>query len=183
MAIERWNIDTVHSGLRFVARHMVISKVHGTFTRWTGFIMADEQRPTEARVEVRVETASIDTREPQRDAHLRSGDFFDAERFPEMTFRSTRIEKLDDTRYRVTGDLTIRDVTRPVTLEAEFTGRGKDPWGGERVAFSARAAIDRTAFGLKWNQVLESGGWVVGDRIEIEVEIEAVRVPAAVPAA
>ncbi len=183
MAVERWNIDTTHSGIQFVARHMVISKVRGSFTRWSGFIMADERRPEEARVEVRVETASVDTREPKRDAHLRSADFFDVERFPEMTFRGTKVEKLDDARLRVAGDLTIRDVTRPVTLEAEFTGRGKDPWGGDRVGFSARASLDRTEFGLRWNQTLETGGLLVGDRIEIEVEIEAVKAQAAVAAA
>jgi len=183
MAVERWNIDTTHSGIQFVARHMVISRVRGSFTRWSGFIMADERRPDEARVEVRVETASVDTREPKRDAHLRSADFFDAERFPEMVFHSTKVERLDDTRLRLTGDLTIRDVTRPVALEAELTGRGKDPWGGERVGFSARASLDRTGFGLLWNQTLETGGVLVGDRIEIEVEIEAVKAQAAVAAA
>ncbi len=175
MAAAQWNIDPAHSGAYFVVRHMVVSKVRGSFTRWGGVITADEASPAQSKVEVRIEAASIDTRDAQRDSHLRSADFFDAERHPEITFRSTRVEPLQGQHFRVTGDLTIRDVTRPVTLEVELLGRGKDPWGGERVGFSAKTSINRGDFGLKWNQPLETGGMLVGEKVEIEIEVEALK--------
>ena len=125
-----------------------------------------------------IDAASLDTGVADRDAHLRSADFFDVERFPELRFHSKRIEKLDDGRYRVVGDLTIRDVTREVHLDVEHGGQAKDPWGNERVGFVARASIDRTDFGLQWNQVLEAGGVVVADRVDIELDVEAVKAAA-----
>jgi polyisoprenoid-binding protein YceI len=175
MAVEQWNIDTAHSGVYFVVRHMVVSKVRGSFTRWSGVITSADAAPGSARVEARIEVASIDTREPQRDAHLKSADFFDVERYPEIAFRSTRVEPVDEHNLRLTGDLTIRDVTRSVTLAVEFLGRGKDPWGNERMGFSATTAVNRGDFGLKWNQMLESGGVLVGEKVEIEIEVEALK--------
>ena len=170
-----WDIDTVHSSVGFTVRHLVISKVRGRFTRWSGSLALDEVNPGASSIEVRIETASIDTDEPKRDAHLRSADFFDVERNPEMTFRSTAVEKAGAERYRMTGDLTLAGVTRPVVLDVEALGQAKDPWGGERAGFSARTTIDRREFGLTWNQALETGGAVVGEKVEITIEIEAVK--------
>jgi len=170
-----WDIDLAHSNLGFTVRHLVISKVRGRFARWAGTLTLDEAHPERSQVEARIEAASIDTHEPQRDAHLRSADFLDTDRYPEITFRSTRIEKAGENRYQVTGDLTIAGVTRPVRLEVEALGRTKDPWGGERAGFSARTTIDRRDFGLVWNQALETGGVVVGEKVEIDIEVEAVK--------
>jgi polyisoprenoid-binding protein YceI len=181
MTTNNWNLDTVHSGIDFTVRHMVVSKVRGRFAKFSGSVALDEGDLTRSVVEATIDTSSIDTGTAQRDDHLRSADFFDVERFPEIRFRSTRIEKLGADRYRLTGELTIRDVTRPITLEAEYGGRGKDPWGNERVGFTAKGTLDRKDFGLKWNQVLETGGVLVSDRVEIELEVQAVR--AAVSAA
>jgi len=179
MTTRAWQIDAAHSGIHFSIRHMMFSKVRGRFVRYSGTIDLDEADFTRSAVSASIDAASIDTGTAQRDAHLRSPDFFDAEKFPELKFRSTRIEKLDDARYRVVGDLTIRDVTREVILDTEYGGGGKDPWGNERVGFVARTALDRKDFGLGWNQVLEAGGVLVGDRVEIELEIEAVKATAA----
>ena len=178
-----WDIDLVHSNLGFSVRHLVISKVHGRFARWSGTLALDDQRPEQSRVDIRIESASIDTHEPQRDAHLRSADFLDSDAHPEISFRSTRIESAGDHRYQVAGDLTIAGVTRPIRLDVETLGRTRDPWGGERAGFSARTSLDRRDFGLVWNQALESGGVLVGEKVEIEVEIEAVRRPQAAAAA
>jgi len=178
MSTNDWNIDPAHSGVHFSIRHLV-SKVRGRFAKLSGTIHADEGDLTRSVVEATIDVASVDTGTAQRDAHLRSPDFFDAERFPEIRFRSTRIEKVSDDRYRVIGQLTIRDVTREVPLDVEHGGRAKDPWGNERLGFIAKAAIDRKDFGLQWNQVLETGGVMVGDRVDIELELQAVRSAAA----
>jgi polyisoprenoid-binding protein YceI len=178
MTTNSWNIDAAHSGIHFSIRHMV-SKVRGRFTKLTGTIDVDDDDLTRSSVEVTIDASSIDTGTPQRDAHLRSPDFFDVEKFPELRFRSTGIERLDDVRYRVVGELTIRDVTRAVVLDVEYGGRGKDPWGNERIGLVARTALDRKDFGLKWNQVLEVGGFLVGDRVDVELEVQAVRAAAA----
>jgi polyisoprenoid-binding protein YceI len=170
----RWNIDTAHSGIQFTVRHMVISKVRGAFGRWQGAIDFDEQDPPASRVSVRIDAASIDTREPKRDEHLRSPDFFDVAAYPEITFDSTAVEALGGGRYRVRGDLTIHGTTRPVELDAEYEGTGADPWGGRRIAFQARTAVSRREFGLTWNQVLETGGVLVGDEIQIALDVQAV---------
>src|SRR5262249_25649968 len=136
-----------------------------------------------SKVSVRIEAASISTRDEKRDAHLRSPDFFDVERHPAITFESTKVERLEGSDYRVSGDLTIHDVTRPVVLETEYLGIGKDPWGGERIAFSARTKINRKDYGLNWNQVLEAGGVLVGETIEIALDVEALKAKAAEVAA
>ncbi|HYG70101.1 MAG TPA: YceI family protein [Anaeromyxobacteraceae bacterium] len=177
-----WNIDVGHSAIHFWVRHMVISKVHGRFGKWAGALRLDTEDLTRSSVEVTIDAASIDTQVADRDAHLRSPDFLDVAKFPELTFRSKRIEKAGDA-YRVTGDLTLHGVTRQVTLDAEFAGTGKDPWGNERAGFSAKTSLDRKDYGLVWNAALEAGGVLVGDKVEITVELEAVKQAAAAPEA
>ncbi len=174
-AVSTWTIDPVHSIAEFAVRHMMVSTVKGRFRSMEGAITLDEERPERSSVTASIDVASIDTAEPDRDAHLRSDDFFNAERFPKMTFRSTRVELLGEDRARVFGDLTIRDVTKEVALDVEFEGRTKDPWGNERIGFSATTELNRKEFGLRWNQVLETGGVVVGDRVKVSLHIEAVR--------
>jgi polyisoprenoid-binding protein YceI len=179
MAQSKWNIDLSHSGVNFSIRHMVISKVRGRFTKFTGVLNLEDEDITRSVVEATIDASSIDTGVEQRDAHLRSGDFFDVEKYPELRFRSTRIEKLEDDRFRVVGELTIRDVTREVALDVEGGGRAKDPWGNERTGFVAKTTLDRKDFGLKWNQALEAGGVLVGDRVDIELDVQAVKAAAA----
>jgi polyisoprenoid-binding protein YceI len=174
MTTQRWNIDAAHSGIQFTVRHMVISKVRGAFERYQGTIDFDEADPAASRVSVRIDTSSIDTHEPKRDEHLRSPDFFDVASFPEIAFESRRIDKLGGDRYRVVGDLTIRGNTAEVELDAEYLGTGTDPWGNRRVGFQARGELSRKEFGLTWNQVLETGGVLVGDKIEIALDVQAV---------
>ena len=172
--MANWSFDPAHSSIGFSVRHLMISKVRGHFNKWEGTFDYDEADPTKSKLSVRIDAASIDTREEKRDAHLRSPDFFDAAKYPALTFESTRIER-DGDDYVVTGNLTIRDVTRAVQLKVESLGRTKDPWGGERAGFSASTSINRKDFGLHWNVALETGGVVVGEKIEIGIEIEAVR--------
>ncbi len=174
-AVSTWTIDPAHSIAEFAVRHMMVSTVKGRFRSMEGVITLDEERPERSSVVASIDVASIDTAEPDRDAHLRSDDFFNAERFPKMTFRSTRVERVDGERWKVYGDLTIRDVTKEVVLDTEFEGRAKDPWGNERVGFSATTELNRKEFGLRWNQVLETGGVVVGDRVKVSLHIAAVR--------
>ena len=179
MTSNHWNIDAAHSGINFSIRHMVFSKVRGRFGKYSGTIDLDEGDLTRSSVEVTIDAASIDTGTPARDEHLRSADFFDAEQFPVLRYRSKRIEQLSEDRFRVVGDLTIRDVTREVALDVEYGGRGADPWGNQRAGFVASTSIDRKDFGLRWNQVLEAGGVLVGDRVDIELEVQAVKAAAA----
>jgi len=173
MAAEKWEIDTVHSGVGFTVRHMVIAKVHGQFTKWTGALELDTTNLPASKVEVKIEAASIDTRDAQRDGHLRSADFLDAEKHPYIEFRSTRIEESGAKKYKVHGDLTIRGVKREVVLDTVFGGQGKDPWGAQRVGFEATTKVDRKDFGLQWNTALEAGGVLVGDTVDISLEVEA----------
>lgn len=175
MTTQSWTIDTAHSAVQFSIRHMVISKVRGAFTQWEGRFDFDPENPEATRVSATIETASIDTHEPKRDAHLRSADFFDAEQHPQITFLSTHVEKTGDDRYRMVGDLTIHGTTREVDLEVTYLGSGKDPWGGERVGFTGRTTIRRKDFGLNWNQVLEAGSVLVGEDVEIALDVQAVR--------
>ncbi|HVU04115.1 MAG TPA: YceI family protein [Polyangiaceae bacterium] len=173
MARTKYAIDSSHSSVEFVARHMVVAKVRGRFKSFEGVIDLDEGDFTKSQVSVKVDAASIDTAEEKRDGHLRSADFFDVERFPALTFESKRVEKKGDG-YAVVGDLTMHGVTREVTLNTSFEGKGKDPWGNQRVAFSATASVNREDFGLNWNQVLEAGGVLVGQKIDIVLEVQAV---------
>ena len=175
MTTNNWNLDTVHSGINFTVRHMVVSKVRGRFAKFGGSVTLDEDDLTRSIVEATIDASSIDTGTAQRDDHLKSADFFDVEHFPQIGFRSTGIEKLGTDRYRLTGELTIRDVSREIALDVEYGGRGKDPWGNERVGFTAKGTLDRKDFGLKWNQALETGGVLVSDRVEIELELQAVK--------
>ena len=179
MNTNAWHIDAAHSGINFWVRHMLVSKVRGRFAKYTGTVHLDEGDLTRSVVEATIDASSIDTGTPQRDTHLRSADFFDVEKYPELRFRSRRVERLAESRYRVVGDLTIRDVTREVSLDVEYGGRAKDPWGNERAGFIATTSLDRKEFGLTWNQVLEAGGVLVGDRVDVELEIQAVKAAAA----
>jgi polyisoprenoid-binding protein YceI len=172
-----WQFDTSHSLVQFAVRHMMLSKVRGQFETFNGTIDLDENNPTEATVEVQIETASINTRDPKRDGHLRSPDFFDSEKFPYMTFKSTKVERADENHARLSGDLTIRDVTQPVTLAVEYTGTAKSPWGTVSLGFTGETRINRKDWGLTWNQGLETGGVLVGDEIDIIIELELVNVP------
>lgn len=182
MESKLWNIDTTHSGIHFSVRHMVFARVRGRFTGWSGAIQLDPSHPARSSVEVEIQAGSIDTGVADRDNHLRSPDFLDVEQFPTLRFKSKSVEEAGD-RYRITGDLTIRGVTREVVLDVEYAGQAKDPWGNKRAAFTASASFDRKDFGLRWNQVLEAGGVLVGERIEVELEIQAVQAAVASQAA
>lgn len=175
MAAERWEIDSGHSGVHFSVRHMVLAKVRGKFTRWSGAVLAEDGDEARAALDVVIDASSIDTGVADRDTHLKSPDFLDVARYPEITFKAERPERLGPERLRVSGVLTIRGVARPVVLDVEYAGRTKDPWGHERAGFTAKTSIDRKDFGLTWNQLLETGGVVVGDRVDIEIEVEAVK--------
>ena len=173
-----WTIDAGHSIAEFSAKHMMISTVKGRIADLRGTLTIDPASPERSSVEVELDAASIDTRSEQRDGHLRSPDFLDVEQFPLITFRSRRVEGATATPgagFRVVGDLTIRGVTREVELDATFEGQGKDPWGGERVSFSATTKIDRRDFGLTWNAALETGGVLVSNDVRIALEVQAVR--------
>jgi polyisoprenoid-binding protein YceI len=161
----------------------MISKVTGHFKVWGGTLLIDEQQPANSEIDVEIDASSIDTKEPQRDDHLRSPDFLDVQNFPKITFRSTRVEKVDAEHFRVTGNFTIRDVTREVILDVEHFGKARDPWGGERAGFSATTSIDRQDYGLKFNIPLDGGGIAVGDKVNITIDIEAVRDTGAAQAA
>jgi polyisoprenoid-binding protein YceI len=170
-----WSIDPTHSSVEFAVRHLMISTVKGRFNAVEGTIVLDEANPAASTAEITVQAASIDTREPQRDAHLRSADFFDVEKYPTLTFRSTGVNDVTADGFTLAGDLTIHGVTRPVTLEVVNEGRGKDPWGGERAGFAATTRIKRSDFGLTWNQLLETGGIAVGDEVKISLDVELVK--------
>ena len=175
MTLEKWEIDSSHSGIHFSVRHMVVAKVRGQFARWTGSIQAEHGNLAHASVNVVIDAASIETGVADRDKHLKSADFLDVAEHPELTFKGSQVERLSDESLRLTGELSIRGVTRAVVLDVEYAGKTKDPWGNERAGFTAKTTIDRKDFGLTWNQALEAGGVVVGDRIGIEVEVEAVK--------
>jgi polyisoprenoid-binding protein YceI len=179
-----WNIDTSHSEIGFSVRHMMISKVRGQFKIFEGNLYIDADHPAYSSVTGSIDVASIDTREEQRDAHLRSGDFFDVDSFPKITFQSTRIEHQSSNRYKVYGNLTIKDITREIVFDVTDEGKGQDPWGNQRWGVSATAKINRKDFGLTWNVALETGGWLVGDEITISAEMQLVSQPEleAVPA-
>ncbi len=169
-----WQIDAAHTQVEFEVKHMMFAKVRGRFTAFEGHIDFDAEDVAGSEVEVSIDAASIDTGQGQRDEHLRSADFFDVEKFPKLTFKSTAVRKDADGSLRVIGDLTIRDVTREVELHVTETGRGTDPWGNDRVGFAAKTAIDRRDFGLTWNQALEAGGVLVGHEVKISLEVQAV---------
>lgn len=173
--MSTWNIDPSHSGINFSVRHMVVSKVRGRFTKYSGALQIDDSDLSRSTAEVSIEAASIDTGVTDRDNHLRSPDFFDVEKYPTLTYRVKSLEKVGAENYRGRGDLTIHGVTREVPLEIEFGGQTKDPYGNQRMGFSAKTHIERKDFGLTWSMLLETGGLVVGDRIDIDIELEAVK--------
>jgi polyisoprenoid-binding protein YceI len=168
-----WEIDSSHSSVEASVRHLGLSKVRASFGSLTGAIDVAE-RPEDSSVQVSIDAASVDTREPARDEHLRSPDFLDVAAHPNIDFRSTKVTG-SGRRWQVEGDLTIRGTTRPVILDVTFEGLENDPWGGSRAAFSASTELDREGFGLTWNQVLESGGLLVGKRVRIDLDVEVVR--------
>jgi polyisoprenoid-binding protein YceI len=170
-----WAIDPAHTEVGFSAKHMMITTVRGKFTEVTGTIVADESNHANSSVDVEINAASIDTRNEQRDGHLRSADFLDTEHYPTISFKSTGIDVLSADELKVTGDLTIRGVTRPVTLEATINGQGKTPFGTEVAGISLKGEINRKDFGLNWNVALETGGVLVSDKVKIDIEVEAVK--------
>lgn len=174
MAAQTWQIDKAHSDILFTVRHMVITKVRGRFLRWDGTVTLDEQDWSKSHIEVSIDAASISTNDEKRDGHLKSADFLDAQRFPKLTFKSTKVVPAGSDKLNVTGDLTIRDVTKPVTIAVEHLGKAKDPWGNTKLAFNGKVVIQREEFGAKWNQALETGGFLVGKEVEIDLELQAV---------
>jgi polyisoprenoid-binding protein YceI len=171
-----WRIDPSHSEVNVIARHMMISKVRGRFREFSGIIRIAED-PLQSSVEATINAASIDTGDPNRDQHLRSADFLDVEHYPEIRFVSTSVQPTSDTwdKFELHGDLSIRGITRPLTLEVEFCGVATDPWGNTRAGFLATGEINREDFDITWNQALEAGGFVVGKGVKFEVDVEAVR--------
>ena len=173
--LTTWSIDPAHSHVEFAVKHMMIATVKGRFGVVHGSVQTDDADPAKGLAEIEIDVDSIDTREPQRDAHLRSADFFDVEKFPKITFRSNRVTDVAGDRFKLSGDLTIHGVTREVTLDVTSEGRGRDPWGGERAGFSATTKIKRSEFGLTWNQALETGGLLVSDDVRISLDVEIVK--------
>lgn len=175
MAPTRWNFDPAHSEISFRVRHMMFSKVTGFFHNWEGSFEFDPDDPSTAEVAVDIEAASVDTKNDDRDEHLRSGDFFDVETYPKLRFESTDVVPGEGDHFELHGELTIRDQTRPVVLEVDYHGKAVDPWGNDRVGFTATTEIQRKEFGLTWNQALEAGGVLVGDTVEVELNVQATR--------
>ncbi|GAA5057435.1 polyisoprenoid-binding protein YceI [Thermocatellispora tengchongensis] len=169
-----FNLDPAHTRIGFVVKHMMVSKVRGNFEEFSGSVVIAEN-PLESSAELTIKTASINTHAADRDGHLRSDDFLAAEKYPEITFRSTRVVGHSDDEFTVVGDLTIRDVTKEIELKVEYGGAGTNPWGAELFGFSISAEFDREEFGLTWNQALETGGVLVGKKVKVEIEGEATR--------
>jgi len=174
-----WQIDSSHSSIQFSVRHMMISRVKGTFEHFSGTVALDEATPNNTVVNVSIDAASINTRDAQRDGHLKSPDFLDAANFPALTFVSTKVEQTNAKNAKLHGNLTIRDITRPVVLDVEYVGQAKSPWGTVSAGFSASAKINRKDWNLTWNQALETGGVLVGEEISIDIDLELVKQPEA----
>lgn len=170
-----WAFDPAHTSVEFKAKHMMVSTVRGKFPDVTGAIIGDLDQAHLAEIDVQIAAASIDTRNEGRDTHLKSADFLDVENFPQITFKSTRIEQVKQDHYRVYGDLTIHGTTNEVELDAEVNGTGTSPWGQEVVGISVTGEINRKDFGLNWNVALETGGFLVSDNIKMDIEIEAIK--------
>lgn len=178
-----WVIDNGHSAINFSARHMMLTTVRGRFEKFTGVVHFDEQNPINTTVDVTVETASIESKDEKRDGHLKSPDFLDVEKFPTLTFKSKRLTNIDADSAKLTGDLTIKDVTKEVTLDVEYHGQQKSPWGSTSAGFTGTTKINREDWGLTWNVALEAGGLLVGKDIKIEIDLEIVKQPEAEAAA
>ena len=175
-ATSTWQIDPNHSSAQFAVRHLAISTVRGAFTKVSGIVQFDDRDISKSSVEVTIDAASVDTRVPDRDKDLRSDRFFDAEKYPTLTFKSTKVEQVETGKLKVTGDLTIHGVTKQVVLDVEGpTAAVKDPWGNQRAAANASTKINRQDFGVKWNAKMDNGGWVVGDDVAITIDVEMVQ--------
>lgn len=174
MAAHSYQFDTSHSEVSFIVKHMMFAKVRGAFNEWSGEFVFDDADPNRNFVRAEIQSASIDTKNADRDAHLRSDDFFNSENYPTLVFESTSWTKTSSG-YDVTGNLTIRAVTRPITLSVRTTGTGVDPWGNTRIGISATGVVNRKEYGLTWNQALEAGGVLVGDDVKVELELQAIR--------
>ena len=172
---QLWKIDEVHSKIRFSARHMVISEVEGQFNNFDFSLENEGDDLTTSQIELTIDTNSIDTRNDDRDNHLRSADFFEVKKYPEIKFKSTSIKKINNEKYRLMGDLTIRNITRPIELDVTYGGQIKDPWGNTRAGFNVRGNLNRFDYGLKWNKLIETGGAVVGKNININCDIEIIK--------
>ena len=170
--MKKWNVDAAHSSIGFSVKHMMVSKVRGSFGDFGAEVEANETDLTAAKIAFTIKVASINSGNEDRDNHLRSADFFDVEQYPEIKFVANNITKKDDD-YEIAGDITIKDVTKPIVFEAEYGGKGTNPWGQEVVAFSAETKLNREDFGLTWNQALETGGVLVGKDIKITIDLEA----------
>lgn len=179
MAVTKWQIDTTHSEVQFKVKHMMISTVTGYFSNFNATVETEGDDFTTAKAEFTADLSSISTNNEQRDAHLKSADFFDAENHPQVTFKSSRLEKVDDENYTLHGDLTIRGTTKPVTLKVEFGGIAVDPWGNTRVGFTIDGKINRKDYGLNWSAVTEAGGIVVSDEVRLHVNAEFIKEQAA----
>jgi polyisoprenoid-binding protein YceI len=179
-----FQIDASHSQIQFSVRHMMVSKARGTFDQWSGTVALNPGQPEQTTVEITIEADSINTKDAQRDGHLKSPDFFAVEQYPTLHFKSTRVEVTGKESAKLYGDLTIRDVTRAVVVDVEYQGSAKSPWGTTNYGFSGSTKINREEWGLNWNAALETGGWLVGKDVQIDVELELVQVaePAAVAA-
>ena len=172
---ETWTVDAAHSTVGFSVKHMMVSNVKGAFGKFTAKVEGDPADVTTAKITATIDVASVDTREPKRDEHLRASDFFDAAKYPQMTFTSTTVEKVSATKAKVTGNLTLRGVTKPVTLDVEYTTPVKSPWGQTVVGATATGKIDRQAFGVSFSKTLETGGLLVGNEVTLLLELELVR--------
>ncbi|MCL4832804.1 MAG: YceI family protein [Caldilineaceae bacterium] len=170
-----WKIDPSHSEIQLSVRHMMISKVRGRFEEFSGQVDFNEENPVASSVDVTIAANSISTRDTQRDDHLKSADFLNAEEYPLLRFKSNRVEVVDEKQGRIHGELTIRDVSRPVILDVVYSGTAKSPWGATSAGFSATTSFDRTEWGLGWNQALETGGILVGNKVDVSIELELVK--------
>lgn len=175
VAAESWNIDGSHSSVGFSVRHMMVTNVRGTFDKFTAKVDGSPTDPAAAKISATIEVASVDTRDAKRDEHLRAADFFDAAKFPQMTFASTKVEKTSATSAKVTGNLTLRGVTKPVVLDVEYTSPLKNPWGRTVVGATATGKINRKDFGVSWSRSLDGGGVVVGDEVTIQLDLQFVK--------
>jgi polyisoprenoid-binding protein YceI len=171
-------IDPTHSRIGFVARHAMVTKVRGSFNEFEGSGSFNAENPAGSHLQLTIQAASIDTRNADRDGHLKSNDFFDMETYPEITFASTAVEQSDDSNYRVTGDLTIKGVTKPVTVDFEYTGTAVDPYGNTRVGFEGTTTVNRKDWGMNWNAALDAGGVLVSEKVTLEFEVSAIRTDA-----
>ena len=173
-----YSIDPTHSRIGFVARHAMVTKVRGSFNEFEGSGHFDAENPANSHLALIIQANSIDTRNEDRDGHLKSNDFFDMETYPEIKFASTAVEKVDDDNYRVTGDLTIKDVTKPVTVDFEYTGTAVDPYQNQRIGFDGSTTVNRKDWGVNWNTALDTGGVLVSEKVTLEFDVSAIRTEA-----